>query len=61
MPELLFGGRSVVHNVATAQRRVRELLPRGETHLWSQATHGLSAEFPDEVNILDFITRHTSQ
>lgn len=59
----LLGGRSVVHSVATAQRRALELVAGAEVHVWPRGTHALSFEFADEVNarILDFIGRNPAQ
>nr|WP_272954797.1 alpha/beta hydrolase [Kribbella sandramycini] len=46
----LVGGRSVVHNPQEAVRRAQSLIPDNETELWPDASHGLSGEFPAELN-----------
>jgi pimeloyl-ACP methyl ester carboxylesterase len=50
LPVLAFiAGRSVMLDADRAAARARNLLPRGQVELWSQASHAINGEYPTEV------------
>jgi pimeloyl-ACP methyl ester carboxylesterase len=53
----LLGGISTVHNSANAARRLTELIPTAQIHIWPTAGHAPNLECADEVNsrILEFV------
>lgn len=50
LPVLAFiAGRSVMLDADRAAARARNLLPRGQVELWSQASHAINGEYPTEI------------
>jgi pimeloyl-ACP methyl ester carboxylesterase len=50
LPVLAFiAGRSVMLDADRANARARNLLPRGQVELWSQASHAINGEYPTEI------------
>jgi len=45
----LIAGRSVMLDAARAAARARNLLPHGQVELWSDASHAINGEYPDEI------------
>jgi pimeloyl-ACP methyl ester carboxylesterase len=50
IPVLAFlAGRSVMHDAGRAAARARDLLPNGQIELWTDASHAINGEYPDEI------------
>jgi pimeloyl-ACP methyl ester carboxylesterase len=50
IPVLAFlAGRSVMHDAGRAAIRARDLLSNGQIELWSEASHAINGEHPDEI------------
>ncbi|BBY17443.1 alpha/beta fold hydrolase [Mycolicibacterium litorale] len=45
----LLGGRSVMLRADRAAERARNTLPHGQIEVWSQASHAINGEYPDEI------------
>ncbi|WP_135452994.1 alpha/beta fold hydrolase [Mycobacterium sp. DL99] len=45
----LIAGRSVMLEPTRAAARARELLPRAQVELWSDASHAVNGEYPEEI------------
>ncbi|MCF2570713.1 alpha/beta fold hydrolase [Brevibacterium sp. UCMA 11754] len=60
MPVLaIIAGRSVMHDPETASATARRTLGAGAVHVYEDASHAVTGEYPDEVSadIGEFITR----
>ncbi len=57
----LVSGKSTVHDPQKAFDRANRQLRQARVELWPNATHGISAEWPDAVNntVLDFLDHMT--
>jgi pimeloyl-ACP methyl ester carboxylesterase len=50
IPVLAFiAGRSVIHGAKRAAARARNLLPNGRIEFWTDASHAINGEYPDEI------------